>query len=458
MALPTDFYTPSKLSDTITVTRVDGGYLFEVRNKEPQFISDSTIASGGSTLADFFLNNSEGIPIRWQDTGNVDAFGRARVSQVTTQYDSKQLYDKLPLFVDEVTSGTATATHSTTLAQTALATSAGSDYVVMQTKQRFNYQSGKSQLIFWTFNSMGNQAGVTKRVGYFSSSTVAPYTADLDGIFLQSNGTDLSVNIYRTGTATASVNRSSWDDPLDGTGASGVTHDFDNNTILAVDFEWLGVGRVRFYIIKNGAFIPFHYEDFTDTTSVYMSSPNKPLRWELRQNDVTTGSLNFVCSSVNSEGSINQIGKLFSDNLGTAFVNAGSTATKYAVLGIRLNSVNIGTLVDVLTLSLLSATNDNVLWEVWLNPTVAGTFTYSSVTNSGVQIAKGATNGSNTVTSGTLLDSGYLVSSSSVRLSIENAIRLGMSIAGTLDEIVLTANPLSTNLDIYGAITWRELI
>jgi hypothetical protein len=455
MALPTEYYTPTALSSSVTVTRVDGGYLFQIQGGEPVKVTDADIEN--KVLADFFLNNSKGVPIRWQDTGNVDAFGRARVSQVTTQYDAKQLYDKLPLFVDEVSSGTATATHSTTLAQTSLATSAGGDYVVMQTKQRFNYQSGKSQLIFWTFNSMGSQAGVNKKVGYFSSSTVAPYTADLDGIFLQNDGTNLSVNIYRTGTATAQVNQSSWDDPLDGTGASGVTHDFNNNTILAVDFEWLGVGRVRFYVIKDGAFIPFHSVGFTDTTSVYMSSPNKPLRWELRQNDVTAGSLNVICSSVNSEGSLNQIGKLFSSNLGTDFINANSTSTKYAILGIRLNSSNIGTMVDILTLSLLSATNDNVLWEIWLNPTVAGTFTYNTVTNSGVQVAKGTTGGTNTVTGGTLLDSGFMVAQNSVRLSIENAIRLGMSIGGTLDEIVLTANPLSTNLDIYGSITWREL-
>jgi len=400
----------------------------------------------------------EDVNIKWQDTGNVDAFGRARVSQVTTQYDSKQVYDKLPLFVDEVLNGSATATHSTTLAQTALATTSSGDYAIMQTKQRFNYQSGKSQLLFWTFNNMDNQAGVNKKVGYFSSSTSAPYTANLDGIFLQSDGTNLSVNIYRTGTAVSSVNRSSWNDPLDGTGDSGVTHDFDDNTIMAVDFEWLGVGRVRFYVVKDGAFIPFHSVGFTNTTNVYMSSPNKPLRWELRQNAVTAGSLNLICASVNSEGSLNQIGKLFSSNVGTSFINANNTSNKYAVLGIRLNSANVGTMVDLLTLSLLSATNDNVLWEVWLNPTVAGTFTYNSVTNSGVQVAKGATGGTNTVTGGTLLDSGYMVAQNSVRLSIENAIRLGMRIGGTLDTMVLTANPLSSNLDIYGSITWRELI
>ena len=123
-----------------------------------------------------------------------------------------------------------------------------------------------------------------------------------------------------------------------------------------------------------------------------------------------------------------------------------------------MNSSSFDALVDLLTISLLAATNDNVLWEVWLNPTVAGTFTYNSITNSSVQIAKGDSAGTNTVTGGTLLDGGYMLASSTARLNIDNAIRLGASIAGTQDTIVLTANPLSTNLDIYASLTWRELV
>lgn len=397
--------------------------------------------------------------IQFADTGNIDAFGRLRVSQVTNQYDAKQLYDKLPLFVDEVLNGGATATHSTTEARTQLATSSTGDYAILQTKQRFNYQSGTSQLIFMTFNGFDTETNITKRIGYFSSSTIAPHTADFDGIFLQDDGTNLSLNIYKTGSASLSVNRSSWDDPLDGTGASGINHDFANNTILAIDFEWLGIGRVRFYLVTGGGFVQFHQKDFTNlSVGVFMSSPNQPLRWEIRQTGAGSGTMNLICSSVNSEGSLNKLGKLFSDNLGTAFINANSTSNKYALLGIRLNSSSFDALVDLLTISLLAATNDNVLWEVWLNPTVAGTFTYNSITNSSVQIAKGDSAGTNTVTGGTLLDSGYMLASSTAILNIDNAIRLGASIAGTQDTIVLTANPLSTNLDIYASLTWRELV
>jgi len=43
MALPTDFYTPSSVSDRITVVRVNGGYLFRLRGRRSQYISDAQV-------------------------------------------------------------------------------------------------------------------------------------------------------------------------------------------------------------------------------------------------------------------------------------------------------------------------------------------------------------------------------------------------------------------------------
>jgi len=256
------------------------------------------------TSVDVTVPDGDSLPIRFGDTPNLDAFGRLRVSQVTTQFDAKQLHDNLPLFINEETIGTGSSAHSTTNAQNTLTTLAVNDAVILQTKQRFNYQSGKSQLLFWTFNSFDNQTNITKRVGYFTSNTTTPFNSVLDGFFLQSDGTNISFQVYRSGTNISSVNRSAWEDPLDGTGASGIAHDFDNNTILCIDFEWLGVGRVRACIVKEGEIIPFHSLDYTGTTSVYMSSPNQPLRWEIRQTGAGSGSFRTICTTVGSEGSI----------------------------------------------------------------------------------------------------------------------------------------------------------
>ncbi len=405
------------------------------------------------------MSNIEDVNIQWQDTGNIDAFGRARVSQVTTQYDSKQLHDNLPLFVDEELLGTATSVHDTDEANTTLSTLAITDFAIAQTKERFNYQSGKSQLIFMTCTNFEVQTDVVKRIGYFSTLTSTPFEGKTDGLFFMSDG-EISINIYKTGSLTEKTIQSAWNlDTLDGTGESGITVDWSKNIIFIIDFEWLGVGRVRWGCVIDGLIVYFHESNHANnTTGVYMSSPNQPLRWEIRQNGATAGTFKFVCASVNSEGSINALGKILSANVGNSHINANSTSSKYAIIGIQLQSTKVDTLVDVLTFSAMSITNDNFLWELWWNPSVAGTFTYNNITSSAVAIAKGATGGSNTVTGGSLLDSGYGASQTAIRNRIESALRLGMTIGGSLDTVVLSVQPLSSNLDILGSITWRELI
>ena len=302
------------------------------------------------------MSQFKNINVQASDSPSIDAFGRWRVSQVTTQFDAKQLHDSLPLFIDQELIGSGTVSHSATFAHSSLATSSSGDVVILQTKQRFNYQSGKSQLLFWTFNGFGVETNVTKYIGYYSTGTASPFNSNLDGFYLQNDGTTLGLRVYRSGTNTGSADRASWDDPLDGTGPSGVTHDFDNNTILAADFEWLGVGRIRFYIVKNGNFIKFHEFDFTGVEGVYMSSPNQPMRWEIRQNGAGSGIFNTICSSVNSEGAINLLGKILSDNLGVSSVNANTVGTAYALMGVRLKDTNPDTLIDILDFSVLSIT------------------------------------------------------------------------------------------------------
>jgi len=394
--------------------------------------------------------------ISFNKSPNIDAFGRLRVSQVTTQFDAKQLHDALPLFIDQELNDTGTSTHSTTNAESVLTTSANTDFALLQTKQRFNYQSGKSQLLFWTFNNMDNETNVTKRVGYFSSNTTTPFDSTKDGFWLQSDGTNMSIQVSRSGTSTASVNRSAWTDPLDGTGASGITHDFDDNTIMVVSFEWLGVGEVQFGIVKDGVIIPFHYEDFTGTTGVYMSSPNQPMRWEIRQTGVGSGTLKVICSSVNSEGSINFLGKTTGIDDDGTHLDANSTSDWYVALGVKLNSDKVDTLIDLIDGYLLSATNDNFLYRVLFNPTYNGTVTYTAITDSSITYGLGAT--ANTITAdGYIMGTGAGASNAVQDFDIANAIRLGMNIDGTLDEIVIAVKPLSVNLDIHRGLTLREL-
>lgn len=408
---------------------------------------------------DIDVSNSNGVPISFSDTFNIDSFGRLRTSELTTQFDGKQLHDALDLFYDQEQIGTGATAHSTTNAETTLTTAANLDVAIMQTKQRFNYMTGKSALGFMTFRNFNTEANVTKRVGYFNSNTTTPFNSSFDGFYLENDGTDVNFVISKGGVKNTIV-MADWTDPMDGTGVSGVDLDLgteDGNLLFWFQFEWLGVGAVEFGFVKNGGIYTAHKVDHVMLDGVYMESPNHSLRYEIRQSGAGSGTFRAICASFNTEGSINKLGKVFSENLGTTHVNANSTSNKYALIGIQLQSTKADTLVDILDYSIITTTSDNQLVEVWLNPTVAGTFTYNAISDSSVAIAKGASGGSNTVTGGTLLYSDYINSQQAFNIKVENAIRLGMSIDGTVDSIVISTNPLSSNSDVLASIKWREL-
>jgi len=390
------------------------------------------------------------------DYAGGDAFGRLRVSNPITLFDSKQIFDNQPLFWNDVeTSGGGTgSSHSANTASSTLsvgATTAGTR--VRQTYQSWNYQPGKSQLIFMTFvlDKTGGGTGITRRIGQFNTN---------NGLFLEdSAGTYRFVRrTYTSGSpADNAVAQSSWNiDKLDGTGASGITIDFSKTQILVIDYEWLGVGRARMGFVIDGKI--YYAHEFLNANSldvVYMSTPNLPLRVEITNSGAgAASSLEHICASVISEGGQQQNGILRHVDSGS--ISSLSSGTTYAMIGIRLKSGYIGADVLLENLSAIASTKDDQAhWEIKLNPTVAGTFTYSDQTNSAVQIATGAV--TNTVTGGTDIDGGYFSTTVSVNSTVPNARRLGASIAGTVDEFVLCVKPITNNITVQGSLTWREL-
>lgn len=399
------------------------------------------------------------------DTPSIDAFGRARVAEPTTLFDSKQIFDNAPLFFDdaEESGGGTTSTHSTATASTVIgvaATTAGKR--TRQTFQRFNYQPGKSQLVLTTFTLGAGTSGVTKEVGYFD---------DNNGIFLQQDGTTLNI-VKRskvTGVAVdTAVAQASWNlDVCDGTGESGVNIDVEKAQIFFIDFEWLGVGRVRTGFVVDGLFVVAHeFLNANVNAGVYMSTPNLPIRYSI-ENDGTGDADTFehICCSVVSEGGTQDLGVLRYASTAGTHLDAASENVIYAILGIRLKSTHLGQSVKIINTALqIHTATEKCEWLLILNPTIQNTFTFTGQTNSGVEIATGGA--TNTVTAGTIITGGYIESGGSqsgnagaTERGIENAINLGAAIDGTQDEIILCIRPLagSADVDVEGSITWREL-
>jgi hypothetical protein len=393
--------------------------------------------------------------------GPLDAFGRLRVSEVTTLLDVKHAADKQALIVDEKTNGTANSAHSTTNSSVTMTTAASGDYVIRQTKHRPPYLNAKSHQAFMTLDDVYMETNVTKRVGLFSSDTSGTYSTGFDGIFFESS-TDYFFYVYKSGTVTAQISRSHWDDPMDGTGPSGVDLNFERSQILMVDYEWLGVGAIRFGFVVDGRHYLAHtYEHANKGNSTYMTSPNKPIRYEIRQSGVGSGTMEMICSTVGTEGSRNIIGKDQSTSTGANTANANAIGTYYALCGIRLKSAQPNCHVNGISISVMATTSSTpFVWELRINPTVAGVFTYADKTNSACQVATGdvaANPSTNTVTGGHVVKSGYVDRGDKDSGQFETALHLGIGIDGTQDTMVLCVSPLAVNADIAGAINWQEI-
>lgn len=433
-----------------------GGPLFKT-DKDPADGAEvpvNKLMLGGSGSFDGFVGVGNPLPVAIDGAG-LDAFGRQRVSSPLTIFDSKQIFDNQPLFWDdqeESGSGT-TSTHSAAAARTRIAvaaTTAGKR--TRQTFMRFNYQPGKSQLVVMTGLLANGGAGITAGMGLYD---------DNNGIFVRSVDGVMQV-VRRTSTSGSAVDnavaQSAWNvDPMDGTGPSGITLDPSTTQIFFLDIEWLGVGRVRCGWVVDGQFYVCHqFLNTNSLTEVYMSTANLPLRYQI-ENDGTGGTayVDHICSTVISEGGVQDLGVLRWVSTAGTHIDANAADTLYGVIGIRLKSTAIGATVKLTTMSLLAQTNDNFEWQLVLNPTVAGSPTFSDQTNSSVQTV--VCDNTNTVTGGIAVAGGFVQSSSGVTEPLENAILLGASIAGDRDTIYLCARPLTSNSDIEGGLGWREI-
>ena len=424
-----------------------------------QYLYDPTLSVNGIYGAFRPAFSTDQSQVSFKDSANLDAFSRLRVSQPTTLFDSKQLYDSAPLFWDDAqTSGSGTSSaHSTALAATTMSVSnATAGTRVRQTKRCFNYQPGKSSLVLLTGVLGTASTGITRRVGYFNGS---------NGLFFQLAGSVLSC-VVRSSTSGSPVDtvvaQSAWNlDKLDGTTASRITLDVTKAQIFLIDFEWLGVGRVRFGFVIDGIVYYCHEVlNANEASAVYMSSPNLPLRYEIVNGGAgAAATLVHICTTVISEGGFEDTGLILSYDGGNTYVDADTAGTVYACIGMRLKTTHLSATVKNLGMTMMGATaNDDFLWRLYSNPAVAGTFAYADLTNSAVQIATGAS--TNTITGGTLLNAGYVTSRTSVENALVNALNLGAKIDGTRDEVVLAVMPVAgaSNLDIYSSITWRELL
>lgn len=386
-----------------------------------------------------------------------DAFGRIRVGSPSNVFNSKLTVDNQPLFWDDaqVSGSLTTSAYQTNGASVLLGVGAAAGKRVRQTKRRFNYQPGKSQLIFITGEFGAVTPGVTKRIGYFD---------DNNGIFFEQheNGYAVGKRTNVTGTP-VDIMFQSTDWNMGGT-AAGVwdfpMFDLTKSMIFYINFEWLGVGSIEWGFVIDGRFYVVHQLNHASTQSgVYMSIPNLPVRYEI-EGTGTEATMRCICSTVISEGG--------SDIVGAAFAYANTTgittlndANQYGIFCFRLKSTHLHATVDFNEVNALCTSVANYCIRTVLNPTVTGTaLTWVDIANSALQVAT-PTNAT-TFSGGTLVDASVgsttIQSAQTEKDSASGKVGIGSTIAGVADILAVTAQRLTgTTETFYGSINWIEI-
>jgi hypothetical protein len=373
------------------------------------------------------------IPSQQQNT---DAFQRLRTSDTMSVFDSKLMFDKQPTLWDElVRSGTSTYDPANVCVNMAV-TGLNGGYVIRQTRMRFNYEPGKSQIMFMT-GIIGNSTNTRSRIGYFNSSTVAPYSADIDGIYFEHDGVTAKVCVSKHGTV-ESANQANWNvDPMNGSGKSGITVDWTKCHIFVIDFQYLGVGRVRLGLDLDGILFWVHeFVHANANTNVYMKNSNHSLRYEIYGTGTNgTGEMKHICCAIGSEGGQERGVDWFIGR--TATTQTINTAYS-PVLAYRLKTGHYGAGTTPTFYSAATTSNADGEVCVMLNPTLSTAYpAFVELTGSSVEFCNTFSTETISLEGKKLIDVVFSTTVDGNAGTLQGYLKPGVGITGDRDVVVL---------------------
>lgn len=406
--------------------------------------------------------NTKPVQITTAGTPASDAFGRTRVSQPLTLFDSSHRYQDNGLWSTATGVGSdATFNANQGLVELNVPTTSGA-YVTRETQQVFSYQPGKSLLIMSTFVMSPAKAGLRQRVGYYNND---------NGLYIQLSGSTLSFverSSVSGSVSETSVAQANWNvDRMDGSGPSGITLDITKAQIFWMDIEWLGLGTVRMGFVIDGKLIHCHsFQHANFITSTYITTATLPLRYEIQNLSTTASSstLKQICSTVLSEGGYELRGK--QGAVGTpidAPRDLTATGIQYPMVSIRLKtSPNRLDAVVIPTAASIIGLGNNAYfeWQLQQGGTISGGTWTSAGTNSAIEYNLSGVS----ISGGTTLAKGY-VSSTTQSANALDILKAALfqfqlrrdGLTGTPEAFTLTMQTKVAGDDAYASIDWEEI-
>jgi hypothetical protein len=389
-----------------------------------------------------------------------DAFGRLRVSNPLTLFDSSHRYRDNNLWSSLVVGTGSTVGFVTAqgLINIGIGTTAGCS-VIRETTKTFSYQPGKSLLVLNTLVMNAPKTNLRQRVGYFGADNGMYFEVDGDTAYFVERS-------LSTGSETK-VSQTDWNiDKLDGTGVSGIILNLSKAQILWMDIEWLGLGTVRMGFVIDGKFIhahSFHHANIIEST--YITTASLPVRYEITNTGITTSVSNLkqVCSSVVSEGGYELSG--IQQAIGIPITTPRTLATAgtfYPIISLRLKtSPNFLDAIVILTaLSVMPIATGAYNWQIRASGTTTGGTWVSAGVDSVVEYDITGTS----YTGGRILGSGFFSASNQGTTQIDilkealfkfQLERNGLT--STPYEITLVVASGNNNNTVVASMDWEEV-
>jgi len=397
-----------------------------------------------------------------------DLFGRLKVSNAYTLFDSTHRYEQDGDFSDVILGAGSTVgiiTHQST-ATLGIGTTTGCSFI-RESKRVFSYQPGKALQVLQTFVMASPKANLTQRVGYASST---------NGVFLEQQtgavGVTTAYWVMRTERSGISteirVPQSEWNrDTFDGTGfntsnPSGIRLDLTKAQILFTEYEWLGVGAVRCGVVnENGIFHILHIFNHSNVIDgTYMTTATLPIRYEIFNTGITTSSstMKQICASIQSNGGYEK--RVASDVARQDVLVSVGTTTFIPLVSIRLKAGREDAVILPNQINVLPDSATSVYYEVALikNATLSGG---SWTTSSSPNVEQNTT--ATSMSGGTVVRAEYISSANKASTPLnENTeynwdLQLGRTQAKVSDTYTLAVRAISGSGNCIGALSFYDL-
>lgn len=394
------------------------------------------------------------------DTFKHDMFGRVKVSQSQTVFDSSHRYaiagQHSPYTAN---GGSYTFRANESLVDLDVTTTSGSVVTVESLKVGI-YQPGKALQTMQSFVMNAPKTNLRQRVGYYSKYNGVYFEQHHDKYYIV-------LRSYVTGQVVETrIEQKDWNvETFLGDGPTDLVLNFSKAQILWMEFEWLGVGSVRVGFVHDGVFLVAHQFNHANIISTtYMTTASLPFRFEIENTGATSSASRFkqICSSMQLNGSYDKKPSL---ELITRDTEVNMTTTLAPLIALRMADGRTDSIILPGPMTVFPTASANYEYVLVKNPTTLTGGTWVAYGRGNAEYNIGVTG----ISGGEVVRQGFFVSEKNVGATQGDVIgldrfdlQLGRTNSDfptiTSDVLVLCCKTLSGTGKVVSSMGWYSLI